>query len=114
MRTAKTDQTGRMPRLIQVFTGCTDHFCWFCHALAQMTCVASKDTDLPGHASKSDHSLRCPPVESFCHWLPIKHTSKTDQPVHDKTNKKTCVPSEDSDQPGHPPSLISLRYALNG
>ena len=28
---------------------------------------------------------------------------------HDKTNKMTCVPSEDSDQPGHPPSLISLR-----
>ena len=22
---------------------------------------------------------------------------------HDKTNKMTCVPSEDSDQPGHPP-----------
>ena len=28
---------------------------------------------------------------------------------HDKTNKMTCVPSEDSDQPGHPSSLISLR-----
>ena len=26
MRTAKTDQTGRMPRLIWVFTGRTDHF----------------------------------------------------------------------------------------
>ena len=25
-----------------------------------------------------------------------------------------CAPSEDSDQPGHPPSLISLRCALNG
>ena len=24
---------------------------------------------------------------------------------HDKTNKMACVPSEDSDQPGHPPSL---------
>ena len=28
------------------------------------------------------------------------------EPQHDKTNKKTCAPSEDSDQPGHPPSLI--------
>ena len=28
------------------------------------------------------------------------------EPAHDKTNKMTCVPSEDSDQPGHPPSLI--------
>ena len=25
---------------------------------------------------------------------------------HDKTNKMTCVPSEDSDQPGHLPSLM--------
>ena len=28
------------------------------------------------------------------------------EPRHDKTNKMTCAPSEDSDQPGHPPSLI--------
>ena len=27
---------------------------------------------------------------------------------HDKTNKMTFVPSEDSDQPEHPPSLISV------
>ena len=25
-----------------------------------------------------------------------------------KTNKMTCVPSKDSDQPGHPPSLIGV------
>ena len=32
---------------------------------------------------------------------------------HGKTNKMVCAPSEDSDQPGHPPSLIkSLRCAL--
>ena len=34
------------------------------------------------------------------------------EPQHDK-NKLTCVPSKDSDQPGHSPSLISLRCALN-
>ena len=28
--------------------------------------------------------------------------------LHDKTNKMTLVPSEDSVQPGHLPSLISL------
>ena len=28
------------------------------------------------------------------------------EPPHDKTNKMACAPSEDSDQPGHPPSLI--------
>ena len=27
---------------------------------------------------------------------------------HDKPNKMTFVPSEDSDQPGHPPSLIRV------
>ena len=30
------------------------------------------------------------------------------KPPHDKTNKMICAPSKDSDQPGHPPSLISL------
>ena len=30
------------------------------------------------------------------------------EPPHDKTNKTTFVPSEDSDQPGHPPSLIRV------
>ena len=28
------------------------------------------------------------------------------EPLHDKTNKMTCMPSEDTEQPGHPPSLI--------
>ena len=31
-----------------------------------------------------------------------------DEPLNDKTNKMTCAPSKDADQPGHPPSLISL------
>ena len=30
------------------------------------------------------------------------------EPLHDKTNKMTCAPSEDSDQPGHLPSLIRV------
>ena len=33
------------------------------------------------------------------------------EPPHDKTNKMACVPSEDSDQPGHPPKLIRV-FAL--
>ena len=28
----------------------------------------------------------------------------TNEPPHDKTNKVACAPSEDSDQPGYPPS----------
>ena len=30
------------------------------------------------------------------------------EPSHDKTNKMACAPSEDPDQPGHPPSLIRV------
>ena len=30
------------------------------------------------------------------------------EPPHDKTSKMACVPSEDTDQPGHPPSLIRV------
>ena len=30
------------------------------------------------------------------------------EPLHDKTNKMACAASEDSDQPGHPPSLIRV------
>ena len=30
------------------------------------------------------------------------------EPPHDKTNKMECVPSEDSDQPWHLPSLIRV------
>ena len=30
------------------------------------------------------------------------------EPHHDKTKKVACAPSEDSDQPGHPPSLIRV------
>ena len=30
------------------------------------------------------------------------------EPLRDKTNKMACASSEDSDQPGHPPSLIRV------
>ena len=30
------------------------------------------------------------------------------EPPHDKTNKTACAPIEDSDQPGHLPSLTSV------
>ena len=34
--------------------------------------------------------------------------TKGNGPSHDKTNKMACAPSEDSDQHGHPPSLIRV------
>ena len=36
----------------------------------------------------------------------------TNELQHDKINEMTCALSENSDQPGNPPSLISLRCAL--
>ena len=41
----------------------------------------------------------------------VESRKKHFEPPHDKTNKMTFVPSEDSDQPGHPPSLIRF-FAL--
>ena len=38
----------------------------------------------------------------------IVQNKNTSEPPHDKTNKMVCAPSEDSDQPGHPPSLIRV------
>ena len=38
----------------------------------------------------------------------INHEPKRYEPPRDKTNKVACAPSEDSDQPGHPPSLIRV------
>ena len=33
---------------------------------------------------------------------------RKNEPPHDKSKKMACAPSEDSDQPGHPPSLIKV------
>ena len=35
-------------------------------------------------------------------------TPLTYEPPHAKTNKMTCAPSEDAEQPRHPPSLIRV------
>ena len=38
----------------------------------------------------------------------ISLISSSNETPHDKTNKMSCTPSEDSDQPGHPPNLIRV------
>ena len=45
-------------------------------------------------------------------WKKI-HTNAFES-LHDKTNKMACAPSEDSDQPGHPPSLIRVFAVRTG
>ena len=45
------------------------------------------------------------------HWKPFRKRGRflgIFEPPHDKTNNVACAPSEDSDQPGHPPSLIRV------
>ena len=43
-----------------------------------------------------------------CKNLSFLIAYKRYEPLHDKPNKMTCAPSEDSDQPGHPSSLIRV------
>ena len=42
-----------------------------------------------------------------CEWYNHR-AEKPYEPHHDKTSQMECAPSEDSDQPGHPPSLIRV------
>ena len=44
-------------------------------------------------------------------WMNLENNTPIVKPSelpYDKTNKVACAPSEDSDQPGHPPSLIRV------
>ena len=45
---------------------------------------------------------------NLAHCRLITSSVKTNEPPHDETNTMACAPSEDSDQPEHPPSLIRL------
>ena len=53
--------------------------------------------------SESSLSARWKLGSLATYWV---HSEDSDQP-HDKTNNVACAPSEDSDEPGHPLSLIS-------
>ena len=92
-----SDQTGRMPRLIRVFAGFTSF-------LLFLSCTGSNDLcDQQRHRSAwafslavrpSLISLCCPPVERFCHWLHIKHTSKTDSQCMTKPTECPVCPAK--------------------
>ena len=55
------------------------------------------------HVPKITHSAQTA-GNPFCLWLPFLSHSYLSQSITKQT--KSCVPSEGSDQPGHPPSLI--------
>ena len=47
-------------------------------------------------------------VHHIGHIMISETITHSNEPPHDKTNKMICAPSEDSDQPWHPPSLIRV------
>ena len=77
----------------------TQSFCWFCDDAAQIL-------KCPWYFQLSVH-YRCKPGDSTRYRKKQQHRSVF-EPHHDKTNRMACAPSEDSDQPGHPPSLIRI------
>ena len=53
----------------------------------------------------SNGNITCNAVHA---WTIFFLKINPNEPSHGKTNKTACTPSEDSDQPGHPPSLIRV------
>ena len=104
-------------------------FCWFCREAAHMMLSLVFLSQLVSWAGcgiwlyrfliivfffSSTH-IPFQTTETFKNFFKVKTLMiYITEPRHDKTNKVTVHPSEDSDQPGHPPSLISLRCAPNG
>ena len=82
----------------------------------------------PGRSKPFQHLYSCPCPQyiiSFqtARWRAVCDTTTTStitpmhqtfEPAHYKTNKIVCAPSEDSDQPRHPPPLISICCKLYG
>ena len=46
--------------------------------------------------------------KAWSNCIELHLSNLLNEPHRNKTNKMTCAPSEDSDQPGHPPSLIRI------
>ena len=68
-----------------------------------------KGTNLVMHYVINRH--RAPPVHPHSMisvFVVLCLASITPEPPNDKTNKMICAPSQDSDQPGHPLSLITV------
>ena len=59
-------------------------------------------TSFGWYTRKSYKTIKKKPI------LILLHPKRLLELLHNKTNGMACVPSEDSDQPGHPPSLIRV------
>ena len=118
MRTAKTDQTGRLPRLIWVFAGRTCHIVGF----VMMWLIYRSRNNCGFFSLYSAFWRELGPINFLSqYWhLGVSPVNNSDSNILWNTQENTwaviwqnqqseCAPSEDSDQPGHPPNLISLR-----
>ena len=77
------------------------------HLLRQMRSLASHDWLSPSNEINNDFLFQTyTKTERNRSLVNILNMSQ-----HDKTDKVTCTASEDSDQSGHLPSLISLRHS---
>ena len=93
-------------------------FCWFCHEAAHFCLYAKHQQDSNMMISRTADKSRPSGKPSVINLdLPDDYSvaskseitvGKTNEPRHDKADKLTCAPSEDSDQPGHPTSLIRV------
>ena len=127
-----SNQTAQMRRLIWVFAVCT----WFCSAPANYRTKSAwhlsargplnVPLDLTGLINNKTFCTNVIFVYAACWklawckpavyrlslvWLRLDWTLTASHlfwPPQDKTNKMTRAPSEDSDQPGHPPSQIRV------
>ena len=88
------DQTAPRSRLIWVCTVCPDM------SIRKLRKITVKLSDTMINKELCSIWLRV----STCQFTAYQTT----EPPHDKTNKMACAPSEDSDQPGHPPSLFRV------
>ena len=122
LRNKGADQNARMCRLICTFvvgiwhkTSCTCNILYLGYLSSLLSWLSSVTTAVvvvspsvfsPASSLSSvlDGETSTPPTAQ----LVCERQIKSFEPQHDKFNKMACAPSTDSDQPGHPPSLIRV------
>ena len=82
------------------------YVCQFQRCPNMNACLFLCNTMKYENMKKSRYLLWC----SYVQWYHDQSTNykRIKSAPHDKTNKMVCVPSEDSDQPWHMPSLIRV------
>ena len=90
-------------------------FCFYCHALIHLWLwfiysnkVWKMSRNNHNHRSQPANATKQKSKQIMTDSTQSTQTKETNEPAHDKTYKMACAPSEDSDQPGHPPSLIRV------